>query len=629
MSSNFQSTVAQIKEAYNIEDYIANDGVVLKQSGGSKLKGLCPMPDHNERTPSFSVDTQFQNYYCFGCKESGDLLSYVQTTQNLSFWESLQLLASDKGIELESKSDEPSVDYTSLRAILKDTALFYVAHFKKLDEDHPAKKQILDRGLELEVMRFGYAPEKRGSLYAYLSGKKYSDDLIHQSGVCRRSEKGDFYDFWNGRLMFVIADIQGNPIGFSGRKLFESDRRGKYVNSTDTPLFNKSKALFNVSQAKKPAGRAKEVYVVEGQFDVAAFVAADIPNVIAASGTAFTDSHAQTCSRLVSGSAGSVIFAFDGDTAGLQAARRVFETSPDLHTIAFAVPFKGQDPCDFRQSEGSEALQEFVSKERIPLVDFVLENLEDSSDLKSTTGRAKYVKEAADLLSHVRSRPILDGAIRRVALHSVSAHSSVVDEVAEAMKKRKSSEKKTQARREASGPTDDDGMPLPPQPEPEEDDQDSPVYTPDDDAVLDLIAEDEYYSLAARFIAITVRYPKLRPALVASKRVLPSELCPFADDMRLMLEEENDDLRIIPEKFTLDKAARELLSQNFMPHLSGMNSREVVGLYKRLGRKLKEMKERDEENDRQGQIAQVLGSGNATIEDLKRALALEAKLKGE
>lgn len=625
MSSNFQSTVTQVKEAYNIEDYIANDGVVLKQSGGSKLKGLCPMPNHNERTPSFSVDTQFQNYYCFGCKESGDLLSYVQTTQNLSFWESLQLLASEKGIELESKSDEPSVDYISLRAIVKDAALFYVAHFKKLAEDHPAKKQIRDRGLSLDVMRFGYAPEKRGSLYSYLSGKGYSDDLIHQTGVCRRSEKGEFYDFWNGRLMFVIADIQGNPIGFSGRKLFETDRRGKYVNSTDTPLFNKSRALFNASQAKKTAGREKEIYVVEGQFDVAAFMAAGIANVIAASGTSFTDSHAQTCSRLVSGSSGSVIFALDGDEAGMRAAQRVFETCPDLHTISFALPFKEQDPCDFRQFSGDDSLREFVSSKRIPLVDFVIENLENGSDLKSTTGRAKYVKEAAELLSHIRSRPILDGAIRRVALHSVSAHSSVVDEVNEAMKRRKTAQKKAQSRAQSN----DNDEPLPPPPEPDETDPDSPIDTPDDDDVLELIEDNADYALAARFIALTIRFPKLRPALVSAKRVLPEELRPFADDMRHMLESKDGNLRIIPERFTLDKAAAELLSQSFMPHLSGMNAREVVYLYKRLGRKLKEKKELGEENDRQGQIAQVLGSGNATVEDLKRALALEAKLKGE
>lgn len=625
MSSNFQSALAQVKEAYNIEDYIASDGVVLKQSGSNKLKGLCPMPNHNEKTPSFSVDTQFQNYYCFGCKESGDVLSYIQATQNLSFWESLQLLASDKGIELESKSDEPSVDYTSLKAIVKAAALFYVAHFKKLDDEHAAKQEITGRGLELDVMRFGYAPEQRKSLYRYLSGKGYSDDLIHQSGVCRRSDSGGFYDFWNGRLMFVIADIQGNPVGFSGRKLFETDARGKYVNSTDTSLFNKSRALFNVSQAKKAAGRAKELYVVEGQFDVAAFVAAGIENVVAASGTSFTEAHAQTCSRLVSGSSGRVIFAFDGDAAGIKAAQRVFENCPELHTLAFAVPFSSQDPCDFRKDEGDERLKEFVSEKRQPLVDFVLSNLETESDLTSTTGRAKYVKEAASLLANVRNRPILDGAIRRVALHSVSSHASVVEEVETAIKKRKSQENRGKKREDNS--TEE---PLPRPPESDDDDPDSydaPAAASED--ILTLIEDDERYSLAARFIALTVRFPKLRPSLASAKRILPDELQLFSDDMKSMLEDSRDDQRIIPENFTLSAVAAELFSQRFMPHLSAMSSPEVVGLYRRLGRKLKDMKLRQETDDRQGQVAQVLSSGTSTVEDLKRALALETELKGE
>lgn len=622
MSSNFKSAVAQVKEAYSIEDYIANDGVVLKQNGASKLKGLCPMPNHNEKTPSFSVDTQFQNYYCFGCKESGDIIEYVQVTQNLSFWEALELLASGQGIELKSKSDEPYVDYGSLRAIVKDTALFYVAHFKKLSEDHPAKRQIIERGLSLDTMRFGYAPEKRRSLYDFLSKRGYSDDLIHQSGVCRKSQSDSFYDFWNGRLMFTIADIQGNPIGFSGRKLFDSDDRGKYVNSTDTPLFNKSKALFNVSQAKKEAGKQKEIFVVEGQFDVAAFIEAGFSNVLASSGTSFTESHAATCSRLVSGENGRVVFAFDGDQAGVKAAERVFQTCPNLHTLAFAVPFTNGDPCDMRQEKGNEEFQEFISSAQVPLVDFVLQNLEDRSDLSSMTGRAKYVKSAAELLASVKSRPILDSAIRRVALHSVSAHASVVEEVVKARKKVVTKPKSTSV---------DEGEPLPPSPDEYEDD---PEFVESDEVnneedILEKISNDQHYSLAARFVAITVRFPKLRKSLVNAKDLLPEGLQTFSVDMKSILDED-EKKRILPEHFTDVKVAKKLLSQDFMPHLNSMSSEEIVSLYKRLGRKLKDQSIKQDEESLHGRIAQTLGAGNnATVEDLKRALALEQKLKAE
>lgn len=616
-ASNFQTVVAEVKSAYSVEDYIANDGVVLKQSGPYKLKGLCPFPGHNEKTPSFTVDTQFQNYYCFGCKESGDLISYIQATQNLSFWESLKMLADPKGIEIEDQEAGPRVDYTSLKAILKHTAQFYVAHFQKLSEDHAAKREIEDRGLDLTVMRFGYAPERRGSLYSFLTKKGYSNELIEQSGVCRESKTGSFYDFWNGRLMFVIADIQGNPIGFSGRKLFDTDKRGKYVNSTDSPLFNKSRALFNVSKAKKSAGVAKEIFVVEGQFDVAAFVAADIQNVVAASGTSFTTEHGQTCSRLVGGSAGKVIFSFDGDEAGRKAATRVFETCPELHPIAYAVPFDDGDPCDYRKQNGDDGLREKTSSDQIPLVDFVLNNLEVTSDLKSTTGRAKYVREAARLLSVVKSQPILDSAIRRVALHSVSSHDSVIDEV-------KSARKSTQTRKPRVNDDSEDQEVVEVEPTPEE---------INEEEILGNIASDEHYRTSAKYIALTVRFSKLRPALVSSKELLPAELAAFADDIEAAIDTEGGSgaqARLIPEAFTHPEIAKVLFSQDFMPHLSVMTGREVVSLYKRLKQRLAEIQREQTDEDLRGRITQILGAGTGgSVKDLKRALALEEKMRNE
>lgn len=615
-ASNFQSVVAEVKSAYSVEDYIANDGVVLKQNGAYKLKGLCPFPGHNEKTPSFTVDTQFQNYYCFGCKESGDLISYIQATQNLSFWESLKMLADPKGIEIEDKDDGPRIDYTSLKAILKHTAQFYVAHFKKLSDDHAAKREIEDRGLDLSVMRFGYAPERRGSLYSFLTKQGYSDELIEQSGVCRESKTGSFYDFWNGRLMFVIADIQGNPIGFSGRKLFETDKRGKYVNSTDSPLFNKSRALFNVSKAKKAAGVEKEIFVVEGQFDVAAFVAADIPNVVAASGTSFTVEHGQTCSRLVGGSAGKVVFSFDGDEAGKKAAARVFETCPELHPLAYAVPFDDGDPCDYRKANGDEGLREKTSSDQVPLVDFVLSNLEETSDLKTTTGRAKYVSEAAKLLSVVKSQPILDSAIRRVALHSVSSHDSVSNEV-------KSARKSTQSRRPRVNEESDEADVV----------EELTLEEINEEEILENISSDEHYRTSAKYIALTVRFPKLRPALVSSKELLPQALSAFADDIEATLDttgESGSQARLIPEAFTHPEIAKVLFSQDFMPHLSVMTGSEVVALYKRLKQRLAEIQSEQTDEDLRGRITQILGAGTGgTVQDLKRALALEEKMRNE
>lgn len=351
MSKNFKDVIVEIKNAYNIVDYIQQSGTALKSAGVNKYKGLCCF--HNEKSASFVVDEHFQNYRCFGCNASGDLIKFVQATENLEFIDAVKKLAEDKGIELELSDDATSIDYKSLRACIKEAALFFVKEFRKLEDTHPAKIEVTNRKLSLDKMVYGYSPDGRDKLYKHLSNLGYSDEVILQTGVCvKYNENSKISDFWHGRLMFVITDITGKPIGFSARKLFDTDKRGKYVNSTETPLFNKSSVLFNLSKAKKLAGEKKSVIVVEGQFDVASYVEAGAINTVASSGTAFGEKQVMICRRLVS-EEGEIVFAFDGDVAGIKAAKSVFKISPLIHQQSFFVTFpKGADPDDYRQKNG-------------------------------------------------------------------------------------------------------------------------------------------------------------------------------------------------------------------------------------------------------------------------------------
>lgn len=436
MSRDFKAIVAEVKEAYDIVDYIENTGVTLK-SMGSRHKGLCCF--HNEKTPSMTVDSYFQSYRCFGCGANGDILSFVQETENLSFKEALVSLAEPKGIDISSlsewteDSEEDKIDITSLREVVRETAIFFWMQYRDLDKNHIAKQEVRERGLTVANKHhiYGYAPEGRTRLYDHLKSKSFSDDVIETAGVCRRSQKSSqFYDFWQGRLIFIISDITGRPVGFSGRKLYDTDTRGKYVNSIDSPVFNKSQVLFNAHSAKNTSRQEKTVYVAEGQFDVMALLEAGIENSVAASGTAFTEKQSSQLRRLV-GEEGSIVFCFDGDESGLKAAEKVFDVDPLLQTRAYVVRFpEGQDPCDYGMKHGYDGLAEYVSQEenRISIIRFVLRAAWSSCDMTTPEGKAQYIDKAAKILKKISNSALRREYAKQVSLDAGGVPLESIDE---------------------------------------------------------------------------------------------------------------------------------------------------------------------------------------------------------
>lgn len=431
---DFKQVVNDVKQHVLIEDTVQDSGVILKPSG-YRLKGLCPF--HMEKTPSFMVDPQTQTYRCYGCGVFGDVISFVMEQQQLSFMESLTMLAEENGVELpkdfSDSSEEEKVDYRTLREVVRHTANHFYKNFKNLDESHPARQEIRRRGLsENSKILYGYASEQNKDLYTYLKSKNFSDEAIQITGVCREGDYG-FYDFWRGRLMFFIADATGRPVGFSGRILDESDKGGKYVNSVDSPVFNKSKVLFNLSNARKEIAETQTAYIVEGQFDVSALVDAGIDNVVASSGTAFTKDHANTLSRMTDN--GTLVFCFDGDKAGIKAAFHVFNDIPEIHTQAMVVSMPdGLDPCDYRQEYGDEQLKSFLESNRRTMLDFMLDSLEKDCDLDSEIGRNDFYRRSVTILSKVDDPILLKTGARKVALKSIAEISGVMNQVREAKK---------------------------------------------------------------------------------------------------------------------------------------------------------------------------------------------------
>lgn len=602
---DLKQAVAQVKSAYVISEYIRNSGVKLTASGPGKWKGLCPF--HGEKTPSFTVSDHFSNYHCFGCGASGDLIKYAQETEHLEFMEVIKKLAEDKGIELEfSRDDNDSIDYRSLRECLKESANFFAREYRKLAPEHRARKQVIERGLSEKAMIYGYAPERRKALYEHLKAKGFSDLIMQQAGVVTHWENTDSYsDFWSGRLMFVITDITGKPIGFSGRKIFEEDSRGKYVNSQAGPLFDKSSALFNVQNAKTPAAAEKEVYIAEGQFDVAAFIEAGVPQVVASSGTAFTAQQGGILQRLV-GEKGNLIFAFDGDAAGTKAALSVFKNVPSIHSNSWVIQFpEGTDPCDYRLANGNESFRELLFK-RTPLVEFVLETAKKDYDMNSELGRAHYLEYAASILKTIASNTVRELFIRKVALDALVEVNIVREQVSSSapMELPTGGESAQQSDPASHG---------------------EKLELQDSTDVLELIRERKTYALAARFLALAILEPELIQYLPKNKSRLPKEFSTVIDEL-VALE---PGAPIIPEAFTDSKLVKNLSNSQVYPlaHLELFNAREQFEyIYKQYVLALKH----NEQLDVQGKIIAVLSeASDDQVALLTQALELEQRLLRE
>ena len=591
--ANVQEAITQVKAAVDLAEYIQSAGVALDSKGATQFKGLCPF--HADSNPSFTVDTHFQRYKCWACDASGDVLTFVQRYENLEFMEALRKLADANGIELDKSGDDERIDYRSLRKCIREAAHFYVTKFRALDRDSPAQRQITDRGLSLNGLTYGYAPEGRDALYKHLKAEGYSDEHIEAVGVAKSYEGKPFVDFWRGRLMFIIQDASGNPVGFSGRKLFEHDTRGKYVNSPDGPLFDKSSALFNLVKAKKAARTAGCVYVVEGQFDVAAFVEAGLENVVASSGTAFTRKQATMCSRMA-GTNGKVIFAFDGDEAGVKAALKAFKAAPELQSHAYVVSFpEGTDPCDYLQHERAAAFASLLEKP-VPLLTFVLDAIRSKYELEDEVARDAYVKEAASAIKVARAQTVRSAHIRKVALYGMVS----ADVVAEAVE-------------EATPLVEFSGTELV-----YEDPTDRPVVESESDDELIERLRNRSFKLAARLSLLAMYEPRFRKGM-ASANFMPKSLKVLATE----LEELPPEATVLPERFTHAKFVEKMLSSELIPQVDELDAEARLELFKSLKRELVKAVTKAREAKKSAHIVDLLASADSksSIELLRQAIA--------
>jgi len=373
--------VKQVKEANDIVKVI--EGYIELRPAGSKFKGLCPF--HDDHRPSFDVDPQWQNYRCWSCGKYGDVITFVQEYERVSFAEALELLARRAGITLEKN---PNSVQNQGRAAMLDVIRWAAQQFHECLLDSPladeARRYVGSRGLTGETVRrygLGYAPRGGDWLVQRAESAGVALDVLETVGlIAPRTEREGYYDRFRDRVQFPIRDTRGQTVGFGGRILPTSplsSRGPKYYNSTTTPLFNKSEQLYGLDHARQAAAKSGYLAVVEGYTDVLMAHQMGVGQVVATMGTALNARHVQQIKRF----APRVVLVFDADAGGDTGVDRALEifASQDVDLSIATLP-EGLDPCDLLVQQGADALRR-VLDDAVDALEFKLNQVLRSGPL--------------------------------------------------------------------------------------------------------------------------------------------------------------------------------------------------------------------------------------------------------
>ena len=360
-----ESFIERVREASDIVQVLSP--FVTFKNAGNQLTGLCPFPDHREKTPSFSVSPTKQAFYCFGCKRGGNVFTFLQQVRGMSFPEAVEFLADRAGIPLPENKFDHSSDARLARdekqvlfKINRIAATHFHHNLKSLKSDHTCRRYLEKRGLAWETVEafgLGYAPESWDDLVREFQRRNIPIQLVEQLGLIKKRTGGatGTYDVFRNRLIFPIVTVTSEVVGFGGRVL--DDAQPKYLNSPESPIFSKGKTFYGFHESSKYARAEDELIVVEGYMDFLGLFQTDIKNVVATLGTALTEDHARVLAR----TAKSVVLLFDGDAAGLEATER---SLPILLSVGLAPKVvqlpPGQDPDEFVRSQGAKALKSLV-----------------------------------------------------------------------------------------------------------------------------------------------------------------------------------------------------------------------------------------------------------------------------
>ena len=404
-----ESYIQELLHRVDVVDLI--DGYVPLKKAGANFAACCPF--HSEKSPSFTVSPTKQFYHCFGCGAHGSAISFLMEYSGLGFIDAIKELSGRVGLQVpedEGRRPHDGPKITALTDVMARAAKYY---YDQLKSSEKAIAYLKGRGVSGEIAQkfgIGYAPDGWQNLGAAF--EDYTINELQVAGLVIKNEQGRLYDRFRDRVMFPIMNQKGEVIAFGGRVMGEGEP--KYLNSPETPLFEKGREVFGLPQALA-ALRAKDTaIVVEGYMDVVALAQHGVGNAVATLGTATTPTHVQKLMRQVE----RIVYCFDGDNAGRKAAWRALENSlealPEQKSIGFVFLPDGEDPDSFVRSHGTEAFDRLITQ-ATPLSDFLLRELATHCDLTSAEGKAKLVAEAKPLLGRLQTPLLRLQLVKRLA----------------------------------------------------------------------------------------------------------------------------------------------------------------------------------------------------------------------
>lgn len=364
----------------------------LKRAGAS-FKALCPF--HEEKSPSFVVKRGDTHYHCFGCGAHGDAIAFLMQHAQMGFSEAVEHLADKFQVHLQ-RADRAVATGPSkalLKAALETACQFYHFFLLHTEEGHEALRYLYNRGIDLAFIRqfqIGTSPQKRDALLHYLREAGIDEETAEQSGLIRMGERRS--DFFNERIMFPIRDAGGSVIGFSGRKFKETTMGGKYINTSETPLFKKSHVLFGLSYCRKRIAKERKAIIVEGQIDALRLIQSGFTIAVAGQGTAFGEGHMEELLRL---GVKQVYLALDADKAGQEAACKIGDMFQKKGAAVQVIELPpGKDPDSLLKEEGPDAFKQRMEKS-VDYLPFLIQYRSQNLDITQPAAKSQLAEEIA------------------------------------------------------------------------------------------------------------------------------------------------------------------------------------------------------------------------------------------
>ncbi len=423
-----QRIIEDIKLRNPVQDVISSYVTLTK--AGSNLKGLCPF--HSEKTPSFTVYTSSESFYCFGCGAGGDVVSFIMKAENLDYPSAVEFLARRVGITIPDSGDDPYYNkgLSRSKTIEMNTAAARFFRDMLFDETRGAagRKYLLERKLDLPIIKrfgVGYAPDSFNLLRDHMRRLGYTDDELVEASLCGRSEKtGNVYDFFRNRVMFPLIDVAGNVVAFGGRTLEVEHKGRKYINTGDTPAFNKRKTLFGLNFAKNNA--SDYLILVEGNIDVLTLHQAGFENTIATLGTSITSDHA----RIIKKYTERCIIAYDSDNAGQTNTEKVLKVLDEVGVEGKIIRLEGaKDPDEYIKKYGREAFKSLIDESRTKfdfLIDRTLKKYNLANDDDKVKAARDLASDGANLTSKVERDLFITKAAKKLDVNRQSFEQDVM-----------------------------------------------------------------------------------------------------------------------------------------------------------------------------------------------------------